>query len=94
MNRILSKPEWVALARAEKLFYEDDPGCHGYTDVNRRVEATLAAQLWDHAEAHVDNQDYESNPDTSAQGPVFDETAERVAYALAVLAFGRDLEDA
>jgi len=95
MQRNLTRTEWAALEKAERPLYAGDPGCHGYTDVNRRDESELAGAMWEQAEQHSvdyveDTNDQLDPEDAEMDRLVTEEVAARVAYALAVLAFGKE----
>ena len=89
----LTEAEWALLAKAEAPLYEGDPGAHEYTSVHRRVEAGLAALLWQHASEHaVDLVEWKHeniDPESPEMEQLIEaEVAKRVAHALAAAAFG------
>ena len=87
VTALISKTQWDALAAAERKLYSDDPGCHGYTDVNVREEPhPVLAQVWGHVEDNLASTHTEweiANPDYRLRL-----VASRVARTMAVMAFG------
>lgn len=80
----LTPTQWIALAEAEQnLGLYDGHGTHPYTDVNDIDGSELAATLWQYAEMNVEQ-------DVDTRDEVIVATAQRVAIALATLAFGPD----
>lgn len=83
----LKPAQWAALERAERRLYRDDPGCHGWTDVNENDGSDLINQLWEQAGYGVEAiiNEGSDNPDV-----LMARTAARVAQALAVVSFGSE----
>lgn len=88
---LLSDARWALLEQAERKYYPEHSGCYAWTDVNPQEESEWPAQLWEAARL---NAEMRYDP-AEAQGASEEEhierlTAEAVAAALAVLAFGPD----
>jgi hypothetical protein len=78
---------WDAIERAERRIYRDDPGTHGWTDVNDRFTSPdFIMTLWNHCEGNMSG--------TIADWDSFSENTQltmigrRVALGLALMAFG------
>lgn len=78
--------QWEALEAAERPIYDGQHGVHAYTSVMPREEGGIAVAMWAHAEEQVDLAGDFDEWDTRKD----EETARRVAAALATLAFGTD----
>ena len=83
----ISQSDWDALKLAEQKLYHDDPGCHGYTDVNVREEPhPVLSKVWGHVEDNLASTDM--NWDIMAIDARRRLVASRVARTFAVMAFG------
>jgi hypothetical protein len=86
-SETLSVDEWDALAEAESRLYRDDPGCHGYTDVNVRTENhPVLWRVWKHIEDNLSgtHESWDTLPNHQHRRLV----AARVARTFAMMAFG------
>jgi|SRR5215831_8689672 len=83
----ISVDDWDALAEAESRLYRDDPGCHGYTDVNVQSEShPVLSKVWGHCEDNLagTHESWDILPTYQRRILV----AARVARTMAVMAFG------
>lgn len=80
-ERPLSDAEWSALEEAEQALYPMNDGLNGWTDVMENDGSATLNALMDQAKTYVE-MDPEQTPDA------LQETANRVAAALSILAFG------
>jgi hypothetical protein len=79
--------DWDALVTAERSLYRDDPGCHGYTDVNVRSENhPVLSKVWGHVEDNLAG----THPEWEIASTDYRRRmiASRVARTMAVMAFG------
>ena len=92
MERIapLTPGQWSLLAQAEEELAGTDRNWIAYTDVVMREEGVVAAWCWKQAELHCPDQFEEADP---TDGQIARECAVRTAYALAALAFGREMAE-
>jgi len=81
-NGCLSQREWRALAAAEQVLYEHDPGAHPLTSVlPNPCDSPLVKEMWEWTELHITDT---TEPNVDITG----ETARRVSESIRMLSFG------
>ena len=90
---MITYEQWMLIARCESALYRGEQGAHAFTSVwapDDPFAQAMLSELWSHTYPQAESSLEDAAEGTVGYMHIQNETARRIAAALAVLAFGKE----